>query len=501
MADKALVDSMDEGFAIFDTVFDEEGCACDFRWIATNAAFELQAGRANTVGRTLKEVLPELEGVWFETFSRVVSSGRGARFTQESASEGKWYDCYAFRYGGDDSTRLGLLFRDVTQARRAEQALVDASRRKDEFLAMLAHELRNPLAPIAAGADLLKLVSADAQRVKKTSEVIARQVRHMTGLVDDLLDVSRVTRGQVSLDLSSLDVHHVVLDSIEQVRPLLEGRGHQLTLNASTQPASVLADSKRLVQTFANLLTNAARYTPEGGRVAISIEVDVGTVSVSVADTGQGMPPALLTQCFELFVQAERTTERSGGGLGIGLALVQRIVQLHGGSVWAESEGIGKGSRFTVTLPRIAPAKEEGANQRPVESFQQSSSRLKVLVVDDNEDAAAMLALLIDALGHEAVVTNHPRLALELIDQHLPNICFLDIGLPEMDGYELAHAICATLGSARPRLVAITGYGQHQDREKALASGFDEHFVKPVSSPQLADALRTGKRDATFSAK
>jgi signal transduction histidine kinase len=490
LADKALIDSMDEGFAIFDTVFDDQGRPCDFRWILTNAAFESQTGQTDTVGRTLKEVLPALEAVWLDTFSRVVSTGQGTRFTQESASEGRWYDCYAFRYGAADSTRLGLLFRDVTEARRAEQALLDASRRKDEFLAMLAHELRNPLAPIAAGADLLKMVSNDADRVKKTSEVIARQVRHMTGLVDDLLDVSRVTRGQVRLDLSDLDVHRVVLDAIEQVRPLLQARGHQLTLNASTQPATVRGDSKRLVQTFANLLTNAAKYTPQGGRVGIAIEVAGDSVVVSVSDNGNGMSPGLLSQCFELFVQGERTTERSAGGLGIGLALVRSIVELHEGSLRAESDGIGQGSRFTVTLPRVAAASQDAAHpQQPAERMRETASRLKVLVVDDNEDAAGMLAMLIDALGHEVLIEHHPRTALERLGQQAPDVCFLDIGLPDMDGYELARTIRTRFGDARPTLVAVTGYGQPQDREKALAAGFDEHFAKPVSGAKLAELL------------
>ena len=490
LADKALIDSMDEGFAVFETVFNEAGRACDFRWLATNAAFEAQTGRADTVGRTLKEVLPALEAVWFETFSHVVSTGQGARFTQESASEGKWYDCYAFRYGADDSSRLGLLFRDVTQARQAEQAVLDASRRKDEFLAMLAHELRNPLAPIASGADLLNMVSQDPDRVQRTSDVIARQARHMAGLVDDLLDVSRVTRGEISLDLADLDVHQVVLDAIEQVRPLLDSRGHQLILQASTQPATVRADSKRLVQTFANLLTNAAKYTLATGVVGIAIEVIGDHVVISVTDTGQGMSPELSRRCFELFVQAERTTERSAGGLGIGLALVRSIVQLHGGSVRAESEGEGKGSRFQVTLPRVVAAKEgRGTIQLPLESLPGADSPLEVLVVDDNEDAAAMLAMLVEALGHHVRVEHHPRLALERISRDPPNICFLDVGLPDMDGHELAAAIRSRLGNERPKLVAVTGYGQPQDREKALAAGFDEHFAKPLSTAKLVELL------------
>ncbi|MFC0679586.1 sensor histidine kinase [Lysobacter korlensis] len=287
-----------------------------------------------------------------------MSTGHSARFTQEVASQGKWYDCFAFRYGAEDSTRLGVLFRDVTQARLVDQELASVSRRKDEFLAMLAHELRNPLAPIAAGASLLEMVSGDAERVKKTGAVIARQVRHMTGLVDDLLDVSRVTRGEVNLNLSEVDLHQVLLESIEQVRPLLKARGHEFTLDAPPLAALVDGDPKRLVQTFSNLLTNAAKYTPEGGSITVSMRVEQETVEVSVSDTGPGMSPELLKQCFDLFVQGERTSERAGGGLGIGLSLVRSIVGLHGGTVRAESPGIGKGSRFSVSLPRAAGGRD-----------------------------------------------------------------------------------------------------------------------------------------------
>jgi PAS domain S-box-containing protein len=492
LADKALIDSMDEGFAIFDTIFDEHGRAQDFRYVAINPAFAGQTGFTDAIGRTLREILPGLEESWFETFGQVVTSGEPARFTQESASQNKWFDSYAFRYGSADSNRLGLLFRDVTKTRQAEQALVDANRRKDEFLAMLAHELRNPLAPIAAGADLLKLMSDDPERVKRTGEVISRQVQHMTGLVDDLLDVSRVTRGQVNLSLENLNVDHFVQDAIEQVRPLIEARRHQLTFIPPAQPATVRGDSKRLVQIFANLLTNAAKYTPEGGRIRIAAEVIDDTVRVSVSDTGQGMEPAFLTQCFELFAQAERTTERAAGGLGIGLALVRSIVELHGGAVWAESDGLGKGSCFTVAFPLVTVSVQPDADSKSAADETPVNGRpLSVLVVDDNEDAAAMMALIVGAQGHTVMVENHPRQALDRISREPPDICLVDIGLPEMDGHELARRIRTRLPGKRPMLVAITGYGQPEDRQKALAAGFAEHLVKPVSSARIAEILRS----------
>lgn len=491
VAGQALIDSMDEGFAIFDTVFDASGRACDFRWILTNPAFQAQAGQIDAVGRTLKEALPELEEAWFETFSEVVRTGVGARFTRESASEGKWYDCYAFRYGGPNSSQLGLLFRDVTVERRAEEAIKDESHRKDEFLAMLAHELRNPLAPIASGAELLSLVSHEPAQVVRTAEVIARQVRHMTGLVDDLLDVARVTRGHVVLDLEDRDLHAIVHHAIEQVRPLMETRQHKLSLRTATLPAVVHADSKRLVQTFANLLTNAAKYTPPGGQVEVELEVSAETVDVSVRDTGQGMSEHLLAHCFDLFVQAERTSERSAAGLGIGLALVRSLVQLHGGTVSAQSDGPGKGSRFTVSLPKSPTAGGPPASSADQGALRPPPRRLQVLIVDDNEDAAAMLAMLVDALGHETAVAHHPHRALERMALQAPDLCFLDVGLPEMDGYALAREINARAGDRKPVLVAVTGYGQRQDRDRALAAGFAHHYAKPISLTSVAEVLAT----------
>lgn len=493
VADQTLIESMDEGFIVFQPLY-EDGGISDFLYLVTNPAFEAQSGLVGVLGRTFKEVVPGVERQWIETFEQVMSSGCGMRFTQEASPLGKWFDCYAFPYGTKDSTRLGVLFRDITYARFVELELANVSRRKDEFLAMLAHELRNPLAPIAAGASLLEMVSGDADRVKKTGAVIARQVNHMTGLVDDLLDVSRVTRGEVNLNLSAVDVHQVLLDSVEQVRPILKARRHELSLDISPQSALVHGDLKRLVQAFGNLLSNAAKYMPDGGRIAVSMVVEQETIEVSVTDTGQGMSPDLLKQCFELFVQGERTSERTGGGLGIGLALVRSIVELHKGSVHAESPGVGKGSRFAVSLPR-AFRLQEGNPELPVAVEQQHArERLKVLLVDDNEDAAQMLGMLVEAMGYEVVIDYSPIAALKRINQEKPDVCLFDIGMPEMDGYELAKAIRMSPTLVHLTLVAVTGYGQPEDRTKALQAGFDEHFAKPVNTSALADLLAKHQR-------
>ena len=389
-----------------------------------------------------------------------------------------------------ENARLHQASQQELEARtKAQRALSEADRRKDEFLAMLAHELRNPLAPIAAAADLLRLANVDPARAQRASAIIARQVRHMTGLIDDLLDVSRVTRGLVNLEQVTLDAWQTVLDAVEQGRPLMESKRHQLVLHAPAETALVKADPKRLLQVLTNLLTNAAKYTHEGGRITVETSVEDGNVHLCVIDNGQGMSPELLANCFELFVQGERTSERAAGGLGIGLALVRSLVELQGGIVRAQSDGDGEGSRFTVTLPRVQHdvASESTPDLVPL-AAPEPANRLRVLIVDDNEDAAEMLAMLVEALGHETMVEHHPLPALKRIEHERPDVCLLDIGLPDIDGYELARRIRAPLGDS-VTLVAITGYGQPQDRQSAIAAGFDEHFTKPLDAERLAELI------------
>ena len=374
---------------------------------------------------------------------------------------------------------------DVTKRKRAEEALREADRRKDEFLAMLAHELRNPMAPIRTAADLLQAAHLDPALLRRTSQVIARQVRHMTGLVDDLLDVSRVTRGLVALDRIELDMKQIVADAIEQARPLIEAKRHRLALELAPEPTRVLGDQKRLIQILSNLLNNAAKYTPAGGRIAVSLQAETDRVVLVVADDGIGIAPALQERVFELFTQSDRSPDRSQGGLGIGLALVRSLAELHGGTVCCRSDGPGTGSRFIVTLPRLAdtpalpPMQEEGREPAA------PAPPRRVLVVDDNVDAAQMLGMCLQMAGHEVVVEHTPVAALERARGATFEVCILDIGLPEMDGYELARRLRAQPSAAGALLIAVTGYGQDQDRRSTLAAGFDHHLVKPVAVPSL----------------
>ena len=363
----------------------------------------------------------------------------------------------------------------VLQA-RAHTALREAARRKDEFLAMLAHELRNPLAPIGAAAHMLQSEPCDVECVQQASDIIGRQVRHMSGLVDDLLDVSRVTTGLITLDRTVLDIRQIVSDAIEQVTPQLRARGHQLSLHAAPDMALVRGDHQRLVQVLANLLGNAAKYTPDGGQLAVATTVRDDHVMVSVTDNGIGMTPELKARAFELFAQAERSTDRSSGGLGLGLALVKSLVELHEGSIECDSAGPGQRSRFTVSLPRAMPAAPVPGPAVP---------GLHVLVVDDNVDAAAVMVMLLEAWGHTVSVEYGASGALARAQAEAPQVCLLDIGLPGMDGNELARCLRADPATAGALLIAVTGYGAATDATLAREAGFDHHFMKPVAMASL----------------
>jgi signal transduction histidine kinase/ActR/RegA family two-component response regulator len=371
----------------------------------------------------------------------------------------------------------------------AERELRAADQRKDEFLAMLAHELRNPLAPISTGAHLLKLLHSDNAQITQTCSIIVRQVDHMTSLVDDLLDVSRVTRGLVSLSTQVLDFKRVVDDAAEQIRPLIAARRHRVVIDLPTTPAYVKGDHKRLVQVCANLLGNATKYTPEGGTIQLRVEADGDDYVLTVTDDGIGMEPSLVERVFDLFTQAERTPDRSQGGLGLGLALVKSLVELHGGEVKAYSPGLGKGSTFTVRLRRytqdvvLVPAPIVG------EHHEDGGVPLRILLVDDNVDAVHTLQLFLRSGGHRVEVAYSATDALELTKSFVPEVCLLDIGLPDFDGNELARRLRLLPQTAGATLVAMTGYGRQQDRDASMAAGFDHYLVKPVNTTQLADIL------------
>jgi len=363
-----------------------------------------------------------------------------------------------------------------------------ADRRKDEFLAMLGHELRNPLAPITTALELMVL--KDASALKKERDVIRRQVEHLSRLIDDLLDVSRITSGKIQLDRHVVQISAVLAKAIEMASPLLEKRMQRLAIDVPRDGLAVDADPTRLAQVFQNLLTNAAKYSDPGSHIALRARRDADRVVVEVIDHGIGVPPDLLPRLFDLFVQGERALDRAEGGLGIGLAIARSLCELHGGAITAASSGVGAGSTFTVALPiamRAAPLAPGRPGDRP-----RSAHAMRVLVVDDNVDAAQTLHDFLATLGHEPAIAHDGVAALQLAGSFKPEVALLDIGLPVMDGYELARKLREQLGPDKLRLIAVTGYGQDSDRASARAAGFDHHLVKPIAFDALMPLLVFG---------
>ena len=382
---------------------------------------------------------------------------------------------------------LMAVVQDITERHRAEDALRQADRQKDDFLALLSHELRNPLAPIRTAVHLLRVRHAPDADSQRLHAVIERQVGHLVRLVDDLLDVSRVLRGKTALQPQPLDLADVVGMAVETMRPAIDARGQHLCLTLPDQPVYVHGDKERLVQAVGNLVHNATKFTAREGGIALSISSDAGHAVLRVEDTGAGIEPALLPHVFDPFVQADRSLERSQGGLGIGLTLVQRIVELHGGQVTAESAGPGHGSSFVVSLPAAAtPAVRSAAEpELPVVA---PRSGLRVLVVDDNVDAAESLGALLRLGGQQVSMAHDGHDALARAAADRPDVVLLDIGLPGMNGYEVAAALRRQLGGG-VALVAITGYGQDSDQRRAAEAGFDRLLVKPVDATELDQAL------------
>lgn len=379
--------------------------------------------------------------------------------------------------------------------RESEERLRIADRRKDEFLATLAHELRNPLAPVRSGLDVLKLTRDETTR-HRAEQTIERQIHHMVRLVDDLLDVSRISRGQVELQRTRLPLSEVVEMAVETSKPAIEERGHTLSISIDDSSLCVDGDLTRLAQVVANLLNNAAKYTPDGGRIRLDVHGEGGEAVIRIADTGIGIEAHVLPRVFDLFTRAAHHGAQAEGGLGLGLFLVQDLVKMHGGTVSAESAGLGKGSTFTVRLPKAgAPATVEGSERSSVRGTNEGACR-RILVVDDNVDAAEMLATMLELRGHETRIAHDGPDALAAAKEVHPDVIFLDIGLPGMDGYEVARQLRADKELAPTVLVAVTGWGTTDDKLRARAAGFDRHLTKPVDIDAVDAAVEQSRPTA-----
>jgi len=391
--------------------------------------------------------------------------------------------------GADGSVEyLSTVCRDISDHRKAEQALREADRLKDEFVAMLAHELRNPLAPIRNAVQVLRQLGLTDPELKWTRDVIGRQVAQMSRLLDDLLDISRITRGTIVLKKTVVEISTVVERAVETSLPLIKSRRHGLTVDVPREPVQVEGDLTRLVQVVANLLNNAAKYTDAGGSIDLIVEASPHEAVVRVRDNGMGIPAELLPNIFELFTQGSRSLDRSQGGLGLGLALVRRLIEMHGGRVEAQSAGTGSGAEFIVHLPRIAAAPVQDDSGAAGGESPSKSAGVRVLVVDDNVDSAESMALLLSLDGHDVRTAFDGPDALKVAAAFQPEAVLLDIGLPGMDGYEVAKQMRALPGLQKALMIAVTGYGQADDRARSKAAGFDHHLVKPVD-PEILSAL------------
>jgi signal transduction histidine kinase len=390
---------------------------------------------------------------------------------------------------------ISLLFQRlhaaVSEARRAEAARRDADRRKDQFLATLAHELRNPLAPISNALQVWPLVEDDRAETARLREMMDRQVRQMVRLIDDLLDVSRISRGKIELRKERVSLETILQSAVEAVRPLANSAGHQLSVVEPEKPLWLDGDVARLNQVFANLLHNAIKYTGRDGRISLVCKREGAEAVVSVGDNGPGIPPQKLNAIFEPFEQVDQTLDRSHGGLGIGLTLVKSLIELHGGSVEARSDGPGHGSEFVVRLPALAGGPEPPKATDDRQPDARPLPRRRVLVVDDVAASAGTLASMLESIGQEVQQQFDGPSAIAAAQRERPEIVFLDIAMPGMDGYQVARQMRATAELSGATLIALTGLGQEEDRRHAFEAGFDHHLVKPVSIETLRHVLGT----------
>ena len=402
---------------------------------------------------------------------------------------------HASREGPDKAMRLVGVVMDITERRQAEEALKDADRRKDEFLATLAHELRNPLAPLRNGLEVMRLAGNDGGAIEESREMMERQLGQMVRLIDDLLDVSRISRGTVELRKEPVELAKVIQQAVETSRPLIDQSRHELVIAVPSDPICVDADVTRLAQVFANLLNNSAKYTEPGGHIRLTVERRASDVIIAVSDDGVGIPAPMLPRVFDMFTQVDRSLEKSQGGLGIGLTLVKRLVEIHGGTVEARSEGPGRGSEFVVRLP-VVPSRIGDKSEESCAEVVRHNSRRRILVVDDNEDSAVSLAMMLSMMGNETQTADDGLQALDVAAAFRPDVVLLDIGMPRLNGYDAARRIREQPWGSQMVLVALTGWGQDDDKRKSQEAGFDLHMVKPVN-PEDLESLLAGLQATT----
>lgn len=499
---RTLFETMSEGFAIDEIILDDAGKPCDLRYLEVNPAFERHTGltRQQVTGRTARELFPDAEQSWFEVYGKVALTGVPEHFEARFGPLGRWFEVHAYRVAPG---RFATVFFDITQRKEAELLLRDseerlreADRRKDEFIAMLGHELRNPLGPIRNAVQILNVVAAHEPTARKARQMIDRQSAHMARLIDDLLDIARVTHGKLEVNKSRCDLAAIVSNTIEDYQPQLESSGLHVTVEVPGQSVWVYGDATRLSQIIGNVLHNSLKFTEPGGYISVLLLLKGDGCEIQMRDTGIGMDTATLDNMFAAFNQADRSLDRSRGGLGLGMALVKHLVELHDGHVHVSSEGLGKGSEVLIRIPVELAAPPSEANQPMAKDA--NSVGLRVLVIEDNVDAAESLCILLQLNGHTTEKAHSGPAGVKAAQAFLPDAVLCDLGLPGLDGYDVARSLRAEPRFKEVYLVALTGYGQEEDQRRTREAGFDLHLVKPVDHAALEMALAcTLARNAT----
>jgi signal transduction histidine kinase/GAF domain-containing protein/CheY-like chemotaxis protein len=481
---RSLFSSIDAGFCVIEVIFDDEQKPLDFRFLEVNPAFESQTGIRNAGGRRVRDIAPQCDEHWFEIYGRVALTGESARFENPTVEFGRFFDVYAFRVGAPEQHRVAVLFNDITERKRNAEQLREVDRRKDEFLAMLGHELRNPLAAIRSATELLKLTAPEDRLLQRAQGVLERQSVHMTRLIDGLLEVSRIARGKIHLDRETLDMRQVIEGAVESRISQIEARGLELEVDVPPQPLWVQGDPVRLTQIVDNLLANAIKFTDIPGAIHVRLHEEAGAAVIRVRDSGVGIRPQMLDRLFEPFQQDTQDIARAAGGLGLGLALAKGLVELHGGSIEAHSAGPQTGAEFVVRVPLTSAP----ATLPPSKPAAEVKAR-RILIVEDNPDAGQMLRDVLELLGHDVAVVETAAAALDVLHTRGADIVLCDLGLPVISGYDLVRMIRGDVSLRTIPVVALTGYSQPEDRKRTADANFDDHLTKPVNIEVLNAVL------------
>ncbi|MBD2006447.1 MULTISPECIES: ATP-binding protein [Cyanophyceae] len=498
---RTLFESIDEGFCIIEVLFDANDTPIDYRFLEINPVFEQQTGLQQAVGKTVRQLVPNFEDHWIKIYGQVALTGEPVRFENASEALNRWFDVYACRTGQPEARKVAVVFKDISDRKRIEaereqllqreqtarEAAERANRIKDEFLAVLSHELRSPLNPILGWSNLLQRGNLDATKTATALATIERNARLQAQLIDDLLDISRILSGKLSLNAMSVDLNMVISAALETVRLAAEAKSVQIQTTFSPSQRMVIGDSGRLQQVIWNLLSNAVKFTPQGGQITVRLTQSGTHAQIQVTDTGKGINPDFLPYVFEHFRQEDGATTRKFGGLGLGLAIVRQVVEMHGGTVTADSPGIGLGATFTVQIP-LAPRLIESPTLDPSPVRDSDLSGIHILVVDDETDSREFVAFVLEQAGAIVTTVASGIDALRAFSQSVPNIIVSDIGMPVMDGYMLMRQIRALAEGKQIPAIALTAYAGELDRQQAEAAGFQRHVAKPIE-PEVVVAI------------